>query len=76
MLQEIASVGTSVRTGVFKLRVPFVFSEYLLTKITTNRHELPVKNDLSHQNIKDRYYGHNDPVAEKLRKLTYPLRLL
>ncbi|KAJ3332600.1 RNA binding motif protein 22 [Blyttiomyces sp. JEL0837] len=30
------------------------------------RHELPVENDLSHQNIKDRYYGQNDPVAGKM----------
>ncbi|TPX36776.1 hypothetical protein SeMB42_g07057 [Synchytrium endobioticum] len=30
------------------------------------RHELPVENDLSHQNIKDRYFGHNDPVAKRM----------
>jgi len=32
------------------------------------RHELPPddKGDLAHQNIKDRYYGVNDPVAKKL----------
>lgn len=30
------------------------------------RHELPVDNELSHQNIKDRYYGQNDPVANKI----------
>jgi len=30
------------------------------------RHELPEKNDLSNQNIKDRYYGRNDPVAKKI----------
>lgn len=30
------------------------------------RHELPVENDLSHQNIRDRYYGRNDPVAKKI----------
>lgn len=31
------------------------------------RHEKPEENnDLSHQNIKDRYYGVNDPVAKKL----------
>ena len=32
------------------------------------RHEMPTDpNDpLSHQNLKDRYYGVNDPVAEKL----------
>ncbi|KAK9718173.1 Pre-mRNA-splicing factor slt11 [Basidiobolus ranarum] len=30
------------------------------------RHELPEDNELSHQNIKDRYYGSNDPVAKKI----------
>ncbi|KAJ3117566.1 RNA binding motif protein 22 [Phlyctochytrium bullatum] len=30
------------------------------------RHELPVENELSHQNIKDRFFGHNDPVANKM----------
>eukprot|EP01099_Mayorella_cantabrigiensis_P003458 TRINITY_DN2658_c0_g2_i1.p1 TRINITY_DN2658_c0_g2~~TRINITY_DN2658_c0_g2_i1.p1 ORF type:complete len:421 (-),score=61.16 TRINITY_DN2658_c0_g2_i1:135-1316(-) len=30
------------------------------------RHEYPVEGELAHQNIKDRYYGVNDPVAQKL----------
>jgi len=30
------------------------------------RHELPIENELSHQNIKDRYHGTNDPVARKI----------
>ncbi|KAI0726652.1 pre-mRNA-splicing factor SLT11 [Fomitopsis betulina] len=30
------------------------------------RHEMPVENDLSKQNIQDRYHGHNDPVARKI----------
>ncbi|KAL2898845.1 Zinc finger CCCH domain-containing protein 49 [Bienertia sinuspersici] len=30
------------------------------------RHEMPVTGELSQQNIKDRYYGLNDPVAMKL----------
>lgn len=30
------------------------------------RHEIPEESDLSKQKIKDRYYGHNDPVAKKL----------
>ncbi|KAM0748645.1 hypothetical protein T439DRAFT_327905 [Meredithblackwellia eburnea MCA 4105] len=30
------------------------------------RHELPVENEMSHQNIKDRYHGTNDPVARKI----------
>ncbi|KAI3946482.1 hypothetical protein MKX01_017698 [Papaver californicum] len=32
------------------------------------RHEIPVTGELSRQNIKDRYYGVNDPVAAKLLK--------
>ena len=31
-----------------------------------SRHEMPVKNDLSNQNLKDRYFGRNDPVAKRL----------
>ncbi|MCO5575212.1 hypothetical protein L7F22_029010 [Adiantum nelumboides] len=30
------------------------------------RHEMPITGELSQQNIKDRYYGVNDPVASKL----------
>lgn len=30
------------------------------------RHEMPPDNELSKQNIQDRYYGRNDPVAKKL----------
>ncbi|KAF7789515.1 hypothetical protein EIP86_000461 [Pleurotus ostreatoroseus] len=30
------------------------------------RHEMPVKNELSNQNIQDRYHGQNDPVAKKI----------
>ncbi|KAL6560685.1 hypothetical protein OROGR_004244 [Orobanche gracilis] len=30
------------------------------------RHEMPVEGELSQQNIKDRFYGVNDPVAHKL----------
>lgn len=31
------------------------------------RHEMPTSGPLSEQNIKDRYYGVNDPVANKVR---------
>eukprot|EP01121_Diplochlamys_sp_Union-15-3_P022765 TRINITY_DN9791_c0_g1_i1.p1 TRINITY_DN9791_c0_g1~~TRINITY_DN9791_c0_g1_i1.p1 ORF type:complete len:327 (+),score=61.69 TRINITY_DN9791_c0_g1_i1:63-983(+) len=30
------------------------------------RHELPTEGELANQNIKDRYYGKDDPVAKKL----------
>jgi len=32
------------------------------------RHEQPDDSELAHQNIKDRYYGQNDPVALKMLK--------
>jgi hypothetical protein len=30
------------------------------------RHEMPIENDLSKQNIQDRFFGRNDPVARKI----------
>jgi pre-mRNA-splicing factor RBM22/SLT11 len=30
------------------------------------RHEVPVNNELSKQNIQDRFFGRNDPVARKI----------
>ena len=30
------------------------------------RHEMPTTGDLANQNIKDRYFGVNDPVANKM----------
>lgn len=30
------------------------------------RHEMPKENGLEKQNIQDRYYGRNDPVAKKI----------
>eukprot|EP01122_Echinamoeba_exundans_P009141 TRINITY_DN3163_c0_g1_i2.p1 TRINITY_DN3163_c0_g1~~TRINITY_DN3163_c0_g1_i2.p1 ORF type:complete len:264 (-),score=15.04 TRINITY_DN3163_c0_g1_i2:529-1320(-) len=30
------------------------------------RHEMPKDSELSHQNLRDRYHGENDPVAKKL----------
>jgi len=32
------------------------------------RHEMPKEGPLAKQNIKDRYFGNNDPVAEKMMK--------
>ena len=38
---------------------------------TLRRHEMPTTGELANQNIKDRYYGLNDPVANKmLRQLS------
>jgi pre-mRNA-splicing factor RBM22/SLT11 len=38
----------------------------MITDFILSRHELPEDNDLTHQNIRDRYYGTNDPVAKKM----------
>lgn len=37
-------------------------------KLCPYRHEMPKTGPLAKQNIKDRYYGQNDPVAEKILK--------
>jgi pre-mRNA-splicing factor RBM22/SLT11 len=42
------------------------FIIFNLNYFTLFRHEIPEENELSHQNIKDRYYGTNDPVAKKI----------
>jgi hypothetical protein len=34
--------------------------------LTVFRHEIPEENGLQKQNIQDRYYGRNDPVAKKI----------
>ena len=31
-----------------------------------DRHEIPAENGLEKQNLQDRYYGRNDPVAKKI----------
>lgn len=43
------------------------FHPLLLTLfLSLPRHEMPTESDLAQQNIKDRYYGTNDPVAAKM----------
>ena len=37
-----------------------------LRKADVIRHEIPSEGDLSKQNLQDRYYGRNDPVAKKI----------
>ncbi|KAL5712290.1 hypothetical protein ACHQM5_014479 [Ranunculus cassubicifolius] len=51
--------------------LPKVCSFYAKGKCTRGdecpyRHEMPITGELGKQNIKDRYYGHNDPVALKI----------
>lgn len=55
----------------YKRNRPHICSFYIKGSCTRGdtcpyRHEVPVENDLAKQNIKDRYYGTNDPVARKI----------
>ncbi|CAJ0920136.1 21323_t:CDS:2 [Entrophospora sp. SA101] len=55
----------------YKRNRPHICSFYVKGNCTRGdecpyRHEIPEENELSHQNIKDRYYGTNDPVAKKM----------
>lgn len=48
-------------------RVPCSRSLYFLdSPFYLYRHEMPVNNELSKQNIQDRYHGRSDPVANKI----------
>ncbi|CAL9109343.1 unnamed protein product [Musa acuminata var. zebrina] len=58
-------------TPYYKRNRAHVCSFYLRGECTRGaecpyRHEMPEIGELSQQNIKDRYYGVNDPVAQKL----------
>jgi pre-mRNA-splicing factor RBM22/SLT11 len=56
-------VATNVHTGASSSHSrPFLS----LMLIVATRHEKPDENGLPQQNIKDRYYGNNDPVARKM----------
>jgi hypothetical protein len=44
--------------GIGKLNIFYVYDIY--------RHEIPVQNELSKQNIQDRFFGRSDPVARKI----------
>lgn len=39
---------------------------YISNRCWCFSHEKPVQNELSKQNIQDRYHGRNDPVAKKI----------
>lgn len=55
----------------YKRNLPHVCSFYARGECNRGalcpyRHEMPITGDLANQNIKDRYYGQNDPVAKKM----------
>jgi len=44
-----------------------ILSHFFICELTVElRHEMPEKNELSKQNIQDRFFGRNDPVARKI----------
>eukprot|EP01059_Diplonema_ambulator_P023998 TRINITY_DN39730_c0_g1_i1.p1 TRINITY_DN39730_c0_g1~~TRINITY_DN39730_c0_g1_i1.p1 ORF type:complete len:295 (+),score=28.52 TRINITY_DN39730_c0_g1_i1:56-940(+) len=47
----------------------FVKGECRRGKECPYRHEKPEEGEMAHQNVKDRYYGNNDPVANKIFRL-------
>ena len=53
----------NVLTGMFQNKS---ILEFLFTHTSFGRHEMPIVNELSKQNIQDRYHGRNDPVAKKI----------
>jgi len=59
------------RTPYYKRNLPHLCSFFARGVCTRGalcpyRHEMPITGELANQNIKDRYYGQNDPVAKKL----------
>lgn len=66
VLQKLART-----TPYYKRNAPHICSFFVKGECTRGdtcpfRHEMPEENELSHQNIVDRYHGTNDPVAEKI----------
>jgi pre-mRNA-splicing factor RBM22/SLT11 len=67
MPKGIVIVVTIAPTGAHLFLHPPVMQAYLYVPVlAVFRHEMPVKNELSKQNIQDRYFGNNDPVARKI----------
>uniref|UniRef100_A0A183C0R8 Pre-mRNA-splicing factor RBM22 n=1 Tax=Globodera pallida TaxID=36090 RepID=A0A183C0R8_GLOPA len=64
----LASLPTSAVTSPRRLLRPEVLAQCAPLEHVSLRHEKPTDPDdpLSLQNMRDRYYGTNDPVAEKL----------
>jgi hypothetical protein len=67
MPKGTAIVVTIAPTGAYLFISPPSPSAHLFVPVlAVFRHEMPVENDLSKQNIQDRYFGNNDPVARKI----------
>jgi len=65
------------RTPYYKRNLPHLCSFFAKGECNRGatcpyRHEMPLTGELANQNIKDRYFGNNDPVAAKMmRKSTH-----
>lgn len=66
MLRQLARTDPYYKRNRPKICSFFVKGECTRGTECPYRHEKPVENDLSHQNIQDRYHGRNDPVARKI----------
>lgn len=71
LLKQLAKQRTDPMSDKYRRNRPHLCSFYAKGECNRGdscpfRHELPVKNDLSKQNIKDRFHGTNDPVAKKI----------
>jgi len=61
-------------TPYYKRNRPHICSFYVKGECTRGqecpyRHEMPDQGELADQNVKDRYYGVNDPVAKKIFRI-------
>jgi len=66
MLKQLARTDPYYKRNRPKICSFFVKGECNRGEECPYRHEMPVDNALSKQNIQDRYYGRNDPVAKKI----------
>lgn len=71
--KELAIEERAVLTGSLNFSLQGLLSrisrhepDYIKLLAHPLRHEMPVDGPLAHQNIRDRYYGQNDPVAQKM----------
>ncbi|KII88348.1 hypothetical protein PLICRDRAFT_41515 [Plicaturopsis crispa FD-325 SS-3] len=66
MLKQLARTNPYYKRNQPKICSFFAKGECTRGEECPYRHEKPVENALSHQNMQDRYYGRNDPVARKI----------
>lgn len=66
MLKQLARTDPYYKRNKAQVCSFFVKGECKRGSECPYRHEKPVESALSHQNIQDRYYGRNDPVAKKI----------